>query len=151
MQTCAGITGHDNAHLIVFHSLTMSSCAHPRSACEQAAARTLGFTQASWDDTSGKEVLPWSMAKYWDQLTKDEQKAAEILCLNKIIWNNHHVVNNRPWTDLASCPNGKNVHPCHYVASSCFSVSVSLLPYKVAFGVRMISLRSRVCQRSWCK
>ena len=94
------------------------------SGCEQQAARTLGFTQASWDDESGKELLPWSFAKYWDQLTPDERKAAKTLGWNEINWDNYDWDHSKFWDELRSCANGKNLHPWPSAVSSCFSVSV---------------------------
>ena len=94
------------------------------SGCEQQAARTLGFTQASWDNLPGKEVLPWSFAKYWTQLAMDEQKAAKILGWNEISWDQDYAPHPKSWDELRSCANGKNLHPLPSAVSSCFSVSV---------------------------
>ena len=83
----------------------------PPSVCEQAAARTLGYTQASWDDNSGNEVEPWSTIKSWDQLTKDEQNAAKILGYDN---RNYHYTyhDTRRWDQLrSSYPNCKNIYP----------------------------------------
>ena len=77
----------------------------PPSACEQTAARTLGYTQASWDDESGREVQPWSAIKYWDQLATDEQTAAEILGFESTTWKRWTGASGYPraWADLATC------------------------------------------------
>ena len=54
---------------------------------EQAAARVLGFTQASWDNASGLEKQPPSTLKKWDQLTFQQRAAAAVLGYSELIWN----------------------------------------------------------------
>ena len=55
---------------------------------EQAAARALGYTQASWDNQSGQEIQPDSADKNWADLTASERAAAADLGFTQTSWDN---------------------------------------------------------------
>ena len=82
---------------------------HPPAACksEQAAAASLGYTQLSWDNLSGKEQQPWSLSKSWALMTVNEKKAARVLGYTQISWDS--VSGPQPasmyktWAKLTTC------------------------------------------------
>ena len=88
------------------------ACDHGQS--EQAAAITLGFTQLTWDNLSGKEQLPWTSIKHWESLTINEKIAASALGYNETIWDNWSKTHRPPatmskdWAKLTACANGEN-------------------------------------------
>ena len=53
---------------------------------QQQAAALLGYTQTSWDNTSGNEVQPASASKTWAQLTSEEKSAAMVLGYTALTW-----------------------------------------------------------------
>lgn len=81
---------------------------------ERAAAVTLGYTQASWDNLSGKERQPWSASKYWYELSDKEQAAAGVFGYTEKTWegmpDGKHVVSSdqadKHWSELTRCPKG---------------------------------------------
>ena len=87
------------------------------SACnsEQAAAVVLGFTQVSWDDLSGQEPQPWSMRKFWAQLTANEKAAAVLLGYTQVSWDNDSGLEPQPasavksWAELTACADGEDL------------------------------------------
>ena len=105
-------------------------CNHRPPVCnsEQAAYETLGYTQASWDNLSGEELLPWSSIKPWTTLTANEKAAAAFLGYNAINWDDLSDAEPQPasfykhWDELTTCDDGKNAftHPLR-VHSRCHS------------------------------
>ena len=92
------------------------------SACnsEQAGAVVLGYTQASWDNLSGKERQPWSADKHWFELSDGEHAAAALFGYTEKTWESmsdgKHVVSSdqadKEWSQLTTCPKGALVqHP----------------------------------------
>merc|ERR1711939_1123321 len=79
---------------------------------ERAAAVTLGYTQASWDNLSGKERQPWSADKHWYELSDKEQAAAALFGYTQKTWegmsDGKHVVSSdqadKKWSELTTCP-----------------------------------------------
>ena len=75
----------------------------------------MGYTQASWDNLSGREQLPWSFIKPWLSLTEDEKGAAYLLGYTKITWDNRSGKEVQPdtfykyWDELAKCGEGENL------------------------------------------
>ena len=67
---------------------------------ERAAARMLGYTQASWDNDSGLEKQPASSEKYWGQLTHDERAAAAVLGYNDPNWDVSPASMRKTWIEL---------------------------------------------------
>ena len=82
---------------------------------EQDAAQVLGYTQASWDNLSGREQQPWTSIKSWFSLTANEKAAAEVLGYNETTWDDKSGSQAQPasalkiWDELTACPTG-NVH-----------------------------------------
>ena len=76
---------------------------------EQNAATVLGYSQAVWDNESGKEPQPLSSDKAWGSLTEQEKEAAVILGYTEIIWDNKSGSELQPasvdkhWIDLTFC------------------------------------------------
>ena len=74
----------------------------------------LGYTQASWDNLSGKEQQPWSTIKYWASLTSIEKAAAALLGYTETNWDNDSGSEPRPsaafrsWSELGACNDGEN-------------------------------------------
>ena len=72
------------------------------------AAVVLGYTQASWDNKSGKELQPSSSEKYWSQLTARERAAASALGYTEWQWDNGDEKDepasaDKYWADLTAC------------------------------------------------
>ena len=67
---------------------------------EQAAARVLGYSQASWDNESGQETQPASSEKYWAQLTHDERAAAGVLGFTDPTWDEQPAATRKAWAQL---------------------------------------------------
>ena len=67
---------------------------------EQAAARVLGYTQASWDNDSRQEKQPASSNKYWNQLTHDERAAAAVLGYSELTWDKLPAAMHKTWSQL---------------------------------------------------
>ena len=82
---------------------------------EQDAAETLGYTQASWDNLSGKEQQPWSSIKYWASLTDNEKAAAKVLGYKQASWDNESGSEQQPasgakgWAELKTCADGEDL------------------------------------------
>ena len=80
---------------------------------EQLALRALGYTQASWDNLSGKEQQPWSVIKFWASLTANEKAAAAVLGYTQVSWDNASGSEPQPasaaksWTELTACADGE--------------------------------------------
>ena len=91
----AMVRGEDNMVQTVWYCTNLSGCKK-----EQAAARVLGYTQASWDNDSGLEKQPASNNKYWDQLTRDERAAAAVLGYNDPAWNELPAAMRKTWSQL---------------------------------------------------
>ena len=53
---------------------------------ERAAAGTLGYTQASWDNGSGNEQQPAAASKAWAELTGSQRAAATVLGYTQVNW-----------------------------------------------------------------
>ena len=72
---------------------------------EQWAAVVLGYTQASWDNKSGKEKQPSSSKKYWNELTARERAAALNLGYTQWMWDGGDVPAsvNKNWAELTAC------------------------------------------------
>ena len=75
--------------------------------------QVLGYTQASWDDLTGKVTQPFSSIKYWASLTANEKAAAGVMGYNQVNWDNsthcpkYHTPKFCPrWAQLKSCPDG---------------------------------------------
>ena len=76
----------------------------------------LGYTQASWDDSSGKVKQPLAADKSWDQLHSHERSLALALGWSKKTWENESKKEPQPavwkkdWRELDTC--GTNpIHP----------------------------------------
>ena len=88
------------------------------SISEQLAAQVLGYTQASWDNLSGKEQQPWSSIQFWASLTKHEKSAAALLGYTQTNWDNELGTQPRPasafksWSEMTECGDGKDLGPC---------------------------------------
>ena len=68
---------------------------------EQDAAEGLGFTELSWDNWSNEEEQPSSLYKIWDELTDEEEKAAEYLGYTQFIWDTQQPpAAQKFWSDL---------------------------------------------------
>ena len=84
------------------------------SISEQLAAQVLEYTQASWDNLSGKEQQPWSSIKYWASLTSNEKKAAAALGYTQVSWDNESGSVAQPasaaksWAELTSSTDGED-------------------------------------------
>ena len=68
----------------------------------------LGYTQASWDNKSGREKQPSSSKKYWNQLTMRERAAAAALGYTEWKWDkgdksDEPASANKHWTALTAC------------------------------------------------
>ena len=76
---------------------------------EQTAAKTLGYTQVTWDDASGQETEPSSVDKYWDELTTEEKSGAVDLGFTAKTWDNESGKEKQPaseyktWAELNVC------------------------------------------------
>ena len=80
----------------------------PDCTIEEWAAVVLGYTQASWDNKSGKEQQPSSSQKYWTQLTARERAAASALGYTQWKWDEggekHKPASaNKQWAELTAC------------------------------------------------
>ena len=75
----------------------------PGCVSEQAAARALGFTQASWDN--GEDPV----ARTWRVLTHEERVAGVVLGYTEKSWDNRSGKEQQPasgnkyWAELESC------------------------------------------------
>ena len=73
----------------------------------------LGYTQASWDNLSGREQQPWSFIKRWSSLTANEKEAVAIMGYNETTWDDHSGSEPQPasyskdWAELTSCRDGE--------------------------------------------
>ena len=82
---------------------------------EQFALRALGYTQASWDNLSGKEQQPWSTIKFWASLTANEKAAAVLLGYTQTNWDNDSRSEPQPasaaksWSELTACADGEDL------------------------------------------
>ena len=80
---------------------------------EQSAATVLGYTQASWDDTSRQARKPLLARKPWRALTDNEKAAAELLGYTEINWDNKSGGEPKPeatkkkWDELTLCTEGE--------------------------------------------
>ena len=94
-------------------SLTFALALLADCSSEQDGAATLGYTQASWDNLSGKEQQPWSSIKSWAALGATEKAAAALLGYTEANWDNELGTQPRPasafksWSDLAACGEGE--------------------------------------------
>ena len=79
---------------------------------QQQAATSLGYTQVSWDNASGKEAQPASASTKWADLTTQERLAATVLGYTEQTWRTVSVTNKTPWSDLTVMA-GTDV--CHIV------------------------------------
>ena len=73
---------------------------------EQDAARTLGYTQNSWDNLSGYVGQPASSNRQWMQLTDRERRAAIRLGYRQTLWDGLETVpapasENKAWSELS--------------------------------------------------
>ena len=80
----------------------------PGCTIEEWAVVVLGYTQASWDNKSGKEQQPSSSQKYWTQLTARERAAALALGYTQWKWDKgdkeHEPASaNKDWAELTAC------------------------------------------------
>ena len=53
---------------------------------KQDAAKALGYTQTSWDNTSGNEEQPATATKQWSELTQTQKSAAIVLGYTEQTW-----------------------------------------------------------------
>ena len=107
--------------IFVLELMLAPTCDSHCTACksEQDAMGALGYTQASLDNLSGKELQPWSSIKYWASLTNNERTAARILGYTQITWDDRFGKAIRPessykfWDELQACGEGTtlNVRP----------------------------------------
>ena len=67
---------------------------------QQQAATSLGYTDVSWDNASGKEVQPASVSTKWAALTAQERLAATALGYTEQTWRTVSVTKTTPWSDL---------------------------------------------------
>ena len=67
---------------------------------QQQAATSLGYTQASWDNTSGNEPQPASASTKWTALTAQDRLAATVLGYTEQTWRTVSVMKKTPWSDL---------------------------------------------------
>ena len=68
---------------------------------QKQAAILLGYTQVSWDNTSGKEAQPTSASKKWTDLTTVEKSSATALGYKEQAWGTVSVTKKTPWSALA--------------------------------------------------
>ena len=54
---------------------------------EKEAALAFGYTEASWDNKSGREAQPNSINRPWDELTMKKRNALKALGLTRASWN----------------------------------------------------------------
>ena len=72
----------------------------------------MGYTPASWDKVSGRELQPWSSIKTWAHLSANEQAAAVVLGYNEKSWDNDSGFEAQPassdksWAELTACSDG---------------------------------------------
>ena len=75
----------------------------------------LGYTQASWDNLSGKEQQPLSSIKFWASLSANEKAAAVMLGYTQVSWDNDSGLEPQPasavknWAELTACADGKDL------------------------------------------
>ena len=83
----------------------------PDCTIEEWAAVVLGYTQASWDNESGREQQPSSSEKYWVQLTARERAAAAALGYTQWSWDkgDKPASANKNWAELIVCNCGECV------------------------------------------
>ena len=67
---------------------------------QQQAATSLGYTEVSWDNASGKEVQPPLASTKWTGLTIQERLATTVLGYTDQTWNTISVTNKTSWSDL---------------------------------------------------
>ena len=67
---------------------------------QQQAATSLGYTQVSWDNTSGNEPQPASASAKWTVLTTQDKLAATVLGYTEQTWRTVSVTKKTPWSDL---------------------------------------------------
>ena len=86
-------------------SLTDTHSLPPDCFSEQWAVTVLGYTQASWDNKSGREQQPSSSEKYWVQLTARERAAASALGYTEWKWDggDEPASADKDWTELTLC------------------------------------------------
>ena len=126
------------------------TCRHLPPVCdsEQAALRVLGYTQATWDNLSGREQQPWSAIKSWYALTANEKVAADVLGYNQPMWDNRSGSERQPfsfykyWDELTACGDGEE--GLHVLVTVCLNV-LSML----CCAWRSISVLVRVCRDLW--
>ena len=76
----------------------------------------LGYTQASWDNLSGKERQPWSASKSWFEFSDNEKAAAGLLGYTQMTWDNDSGSEPRPasafksWSELTVCDDGEDLY-----------------------------------------
>ena len=97
----------------------------------------LGFTQVSWDDLSGKEAQPWSMSKFWRELSVNEKSAAGLLGYTQTAWDNDSGSEPQPlsgvkrWAELTTCSDGEKSY-----CSFCVILTIRLTPDTMLFFSR---------------
>ena len=107
----------------------LSGCEHNS---EQVAAEVLGYTQASWNNLSGKEPQPSSSNKYWSKLRHSERVAAVVLGYTGKVWDNESGSEPQPasadklWNELSPCAD-EGEYP--NILRACPLIFSSPLPY----------------------
>ena len=102
------------------------------SGCQstQAAAKTLGYTQTSWDNRSKKEKQPAVALKSWKDLTHDQRVAAVTLGYTGKTWDNKSGKEKQPaskkqrWTQLTTCGEYLSCYACSRARSFVSSLSL---------------------------
>ena len=91
------------------------------------AATKFGYTQATWDNVSGKEEEPTSAYKIWSKLTDDEKAAAMVLGYTPKNWENlsgkekYPASASKSWSELSTtCGESRANHThTHLISSKC--------------------------------
>ena len=91
---------------------------------EQAAAKVLGYDQASWDDESGGARTPLQARLPWAQLSFVQKKSAKLLGYTQITWDVREATETQPesfykqWSELTPCGECKIVCMFRFLALS---------------------------------
>lgn len=104
-------------------------CTDTSNTDEQAAARVLGFTRASWDNVSGMEKQPLSTLKEWVHLTTRERVAANVLGYSEYTWNQvdqqeQPLWMTKRWDELISL--GEYQYPVRHTPLSLFMLGTTV-------------------------
>ena len=87
---------------------------------EQAAAKVLGYDEASWENLSGEVRTPLQARLPWAQLIFVQKKAAKLLGYNKGTWSTGAQTESskKQWSELTTCGECKIVCIFRFLALS---------------------------------